>query len=92
MITHAVEIKMRAKTRAGEMLITLKPEMSKGGRPTDKPVVRSTPVLLKEIGISKHESAKYQQLAKVPEKKFEKAIETVKQQLGVLTEAAIEVA
>jgi hypothetical protein len=57
----------------------------KGGRPTEKPVHMSTQVSLKEVGITRHESAKYQQLAKVPDAKFEKALEVVKKRDGVLT-------
>lgn len=74
-----------AQRGAGEMLI----EGKKSGQIATKgqPEKCTKAVTLSDVGITRNESAKFQQLAKVPEKKFEKAIETVKQQ-GVVTEAA----
>lgn len=41
-------------------------------------------VRIPEIGITHRESSQWQQLAKVPEQKFEKAIEVIKECDGVL--------
>jgi hypothetical protein len=77
---------MRAKQRAGQMIDEGKKAgvLNKTGNPT---VTGRVP--LKDVGITKKESASYQQLAKVSEPKFEKAIETVKKRDGVLTEAVV---
>ena len=65
------EIRTRAERLAGELLVEL--EKNKGGRPTETgSSVR--PVSLKEIGVSKTDSSRWQALAKVPEAKFEKEI------------------
>jgi hypothetical protein len=67
------------------MLVASKPDMSKGGRPTDKkPVLTSVPVSLKDVGITKNESSEFQKLAAVPEKVLVKAITVVKERDGFL--------
>lgn len=87
LINNAVEIKMRAKQRAGQMVTEAKDSgqlAKQGNQPKG-----SHAVTFGEVGISKKDSHQYQQLAKVPEQKFEKAIEVVKKRDGVLTEAAL---
>lgn len=89
LVSNAVEIKMRAQSRAGAMLIEGKEtgQIATKGQPEKK---CDKPATLSEVGITRHESAKYQQLARVPEHKFEKAITIVKERDGVLTEAAVK--
>jgi hypothetical protein len=89
LINNAVEIKMRAKSRAGEMLIEGKKagQIATKGQPEKK---CDKPATLSQVGLTRKESAQYQQLAAVPEPELEKAIEVVKKRDGVLTEAAVK--
>jgi len=61
-------------------------ELAKKGQPK-KCVSTNT---LPDVGITRHESSDFQRLAVVPEKTLSKAIETVKERDGVLTEAAVK--
>ena len=73
MILWATEIKTRAERRAGEMLLTL--EKSKGTRLGGTSVVPpGNEPTLKEIGVTKNESSRWQALAKIPEPQFEDEI------------------
>jgi len=81
-VNNAVEIKLHAKQRAGQMLVEGKKagDLAKAGdnqRGTAKPSTTS-------IGITHHESSEFQKLAAVPERVLEKAITTVKERDGVL--------
>lgn len=75
LIRWATEIKTRAERKAGEMLLDL--EKAQGGRPITSskvlPVSETAPTL-KEIGVSKTDSSRWQVLAKVPEDRFEREI------------------
>ena len=89
MITNAVEIKQRAMVRAGQRLIEgKKTGQIKTQADNSKASAKAS---ISSIGLSHHESAKYQQLARVPTKDFEHAIEVVKKRDPVLTEAAVKV-
>ena len=73
MQNNCAEIKIRAERRAGELL----PDTIKEGNPQlsdDMTVVK-----LKDIGISRNQSSKYQQIATIPEDKFEEHIAAVKE-------------
>ncbi len=85
----AAEIRLRAERRLGELTAEL--EKNKGGRPEKaskkapektgndaRPVSAPTPMTLAEQGIKKQDAAKWQQIAKIPEKKFEKVIADTK--------------
>ena len=79
MQNNCAEIKIRAERRAGELL----PDTIKEGNPQlsdDMTVVK-----LKDIGISRNQSSKYQQIATIPEDKFEEHIAAVKESNGELT-------
>lgn len=85
-VNNAVEIKLHAKQRAGQML-------SEGKKAGDIKTQRDnqkacTKPSTSEIGITRNESSDWQKLAAVPEKVLEKAITIVKERDGVLTEAA----
>ncbi len=65
------EIRTRAERLAGELLADL--EKNKGAAATRSQAATASPTL-KEIGVSKSDSSRWQALAKVPEKKFEAEI------------------
>jgi ParB family chromosome partitioning protein len=80
----AVEIKLRCERKAGKFIADMKAQdlLSKGGSTTH---VNSTgnnllPVLptLKELGVEKIESQRWQRIASIPEEEFEKKITTAK--------------
>ncbi len=86
-IANAVETKLHAKQRAGQMLSEGKKtgDLKKGGDQNSP-----TKASRADIGITHNESSQWQKLASVPERKFEKAIEAVKKRDPVLTEAAVK--
>ncbi len=70
-------IRMRAERRAGELLVEMAEtgERAGGGRPEKKLCNDGTVIsTLPDLGISPHQSADWQQLAKIPEPEFEKAV------------------
>jgi len=71
MQNNAAEIKLRAERRAGEMLDGSLPH--KGGRPKRKRShhVTVSPVQLKEIGVTKMQSSRWQSIATLPKEDFE---------------------
>ena len=91
----AVEIKLRAERRAGELLA----EMKKAGilatlgdieKQRERCVDKGTSVkTLDELEIRRHDAAKWQRLANVPEDKFELAIRRIKNSTDGLTGAAL---
>jgi len=78
------EIKLRAERRAGEML----KESDKAVNQWDAGDIMSPPKL-KEIGIEKHESSRWQKIANIPEEAFEKEIIEVKESKKELTQAGM---
>ena len=82
------EIKVRAERKAGEMLAQMPKQQ--GARGTGKKVEsRWVTPLLSELGISKNQSARWQKLAAVPEKRFEQAVAAAKEVAGEVTAAAM---
>ena len=75
------ERKLRAEREAGEILRDLLPH--KGGRPA-KNGNRLIP-LLRELGITKMESSRWQRLASIPEPEFEKFLADAKRDGGEIT-------
>lgn len=67
----AAEIRLRAERRLGEL--TKEMEKPKGGRPAETGR-KSGPVSYSAQGIDKRDAAKWQQLAAIPERKFDKLI------------------
>ena len=83
------EIKLRAERRMGEMLKEM--PKSKGGEQHHKEptgnIVSPVQPTLQDMGIEKHESARYQKIADLSEEKFEEIIKETKQEEKELTEA-----
>ena len=74
LIQYATEIKVRAERRCGELLAVT--EKNTGGRPTanrSDDATGSAPTL-KDMGLTKDESSRYQQLAAMPAEHFETAV------------------
>jgi hypothetical protein len=93
LIQYATEIKVRAERRCGELLAQTEKNTgarAKGGTSAG-PVVercdrRETPTL-SDMGLTKDESSRYQQLAAMPAEHFETAVETAKATAGEVTTA-----
>jgi DNA topoisomerase VI subunit B len=74
---QAVEIQFLAMRKAGQLLIAMqKAGLRETGRPTKGAKVGTATALpkLKDYGIGRHESQRWQKLAKVPQDKFEAAL------------------
>lgn len=72
------EITVRAERRAGELL--REQEKHKGGRPTENWLHDATSLpKLKELGIEKTQSSRWQQIAKIPDEKFDEYISVMKE-------------
>jgi hypothetical protein len=69
---QAREIRLRAERRAGELLREM--GKAKGGRPTANRSHDATGLTLRQLGISRTQSSRWQQLAEVPEEEFEAAV------------------
>jgi hypothetical protein len=87
LIEWATEIKVRAERRAGEML--RETERNLGGRPPKTGDTMSPVSKLRDIGVSKKQSERWQKLAAVPEDKFEQAVAAAKDVAGEVTTAAM---
>lgn len=92
LVQFATEIKVRAERRAGEMLTQM--EKSTGsrfdGRSPEGEVRRShdaTATKLEDIGVTKVQSSRWQQLASMSEEHFETAVATAKDTAGQVTTA-----
>ena len=75
---RACEIRLRAERRAGQLLSEMEKSAGARGNPNGRgaPIVRSrdeTTQTLADLGISKNQSSKWQQLARVPDQQFEAA-------------------
>jgi hypothetical protein len=73
---EAAEIRLRAERKAGQVLI----EMGERGERTDrghntKLELRNATPTLADLGVTKTQSHRWQEIAKVPERVFEKYIE-----------------
>lgn len=87
LIQYATEIKVRAERRCGELLA--RTEKHEGGRPTvnrSNDATGSVPTLA-QMGLTKDESSRYQQLAAMPAEHFETAVATAKATAGEVTTA-----
>ncbi len=94
---HAAEIKIRAERRAGELLKSMdKNTGTKGqligpgiiGGNTTLPPIKPPP--LDDLGISKMQSSRWQQIAEIPEPEFEKLMEETKAAADELTSALFQ--
>lgn len=88
LIQYATEIKVRAERRCGELLArTEKNTGAKGAGPIAvERYDRNTPTLA-QMGLTKDESSRYQQLAAMPADHFETAVATAKATAGEVTTA-----
>ena len=88
LIQYATDIKVRAERRCGELLRTS--EKNTGARGVGPIAVerydRDAPTLA-DMGITKDESSRYQQLAAMPAEHFETAVATAKATAGEVTTA-----
>lgn len=87
LIQYATEIKVRAERRCGELLS--RTERAPAGRPAANLSDRATdsPPTLTEMGLTRDESSRYQQLAAMPDEHFETAVATAKATAGEVTTA-----
>ncbi len=83
MQNRAAEVKLRAERRAGELLATLK--LAGGDRRSEN----SSGPTLEELGISKHQSSRWQREAAVPDEVFERLVQETNSQAQELTTAAL---
>jgi hypothetical protein len=71
----ACEIRLRAERKAGELLKRMEANGERQGRGGDRRSESKSPAgTLNDLGISKKQSAKWQQLADIPEADFEAAL------------------
>lgn len=87
-VNLAASARLWAERRAGELLIVSREngERAVGGEILRDP--ESHVATLDDLGISKHESSRYQQLAEIPQPEFEQAIEQAIEQ-GKVSAAAV---
>ena len=78
---QAAELKIRAERKAGKLLAKMK---LRGG---DR--AKSQSATLKKLGIDKHQSSRWQQIAAVPESKFEEWVGQSREQQSELTTASL---
>jgi hypothetical protein len=85
---RAAEMKLRAERKAGEMLSVMsKNEGSKNKGKSGGDIV--SPPKIEELGVTKKQSSRWQDEAKVPEDKFEAWIESTVEQGEELTQAGL---
>lgn len=93
LIQYATEIKVRAERRCGELLrVTAergeRATQIRGGANIATASNDSTPLsTLADMGLTRDESSRYQQLAAMPEEHFETAVATAKNSAGEVTTA-----
>lgn len=90
LIQFATEIKVRAERRCGEMLATTEKNRGAAGIGSNQHEVRShasTAPTLADMGLTRDESSRYQQLAAMPADHFETAVATAKATAGEVTTA-----
>lgn len=86
LVQYATEIKVRAERKAGELLA--KAEKRSAGRPGNRSNgTTNLPPTLADMGITKDQSSRWQQVASIPEEHFEAAVEMAKNSAGEVTTA-----
>ncbi len=91
LIQYATEIKVRAERRCGELLRDT--ERNKGATVKGRMAVErhdTHNATLSDIGLTRDESSRYQQLAAMPDDHFETAVATAKATAGEVTPQAFE--
>ncbi|MFA7291861.1 MAG: hypothetical protein WC023_06390 [Rhodocyclaceae bacterium] len=92
LIEKATEIRVRAQRKAGEMLTKaaeqgMRATKESHGRGGQVAACDQTPPTLADIGLTKSQSSRYQQLAAMPDEHFETAVATAKATAGEVTTA-----
>jgi hypothetical protein len=88
LIEKATEIRVRAQRKAGEMLRQAAEQGHRATGSTGNPELQvSKPATLQQIGITRDQSSRYQQLAAMPDEHFETAVATAKATAGEVTTA-----
>lgn len=86
LIQYATDIKVRAERRCGE--ITSVMDTSQGRRATlSEPATKSKTEALADVGLTRQEAHRYEQLAAMPADHFETAVATAKANAGQVTTA-----
>lgn len=84
MQNHAAEVKLRAERRAGELLSRM--QLVGGDRRSQRPSDGTT---LNDLGITKHQSSRWQREAAVPEQAFEHLLRETRDSQQELTTVAL---
>lgn len=88
LIEKATEIRVRAQRKAGEMLNKAAEAGLRATRDAGRPSKdASHAATLSEIGLTRSQSSRYQQLASMPDEHFETAVATAKATAGEVTTA-----
>ncbi len=88
LIAWATEIRVRAERRCGEM--TSQITTAQGRRTTSsQDATKSKEEQLADVGLTKQQASKYEQLAAIPEAKFDRVVDEVKDAVGEVTTAAV---
>jgi hypothetical protein len=91
LLSDAIEIRMRAEIRAGEMLREMKERGERdSGKGNRNPTLKSQTVTpkLSDLGVSKMQSSRWQKLAALPRPDQEHRIKNAKEATGVAIEKA----
>jgi N6-adenosine-specific RNA methylase IME4 len=84
----AAEIHLRAQRKAGEMLASM--EKNKGGRPDETGnIVLPVSPSLKDLGIDKMQSSRWQRIASLSEDEFEAHLDDIRQSNREITTASV---
>lgn len=87
LIQYATEIKVRAERRCGELLARTEKQHGGHAMKARSNDATEVPPTLAQMGLTKDESSRYQQLAAMPSDHFETAVATAKATAGEVTTA-----
>lgn len=87
LIQYATEIKVRAERRCGELLSRTEKQHGGHAMKARSNDATEVPPTLAQMGLTKDESSRYQQLAAMPAEHFETAVATAKATAGEVTTA-----
>lgn len=90
LIDHATEIRLRAERRAGEILVVMAKSGERAKRGEAKKKTKAT-FKLGDLGVTKHQSQRWQRIAAVPEREFERNVTKAKALAVASVEGAKEV-
>jgi hypothetical protein len=85
LVQYATEIKVRAERKAGELLRQAAEKRERADR--GKPSEMSKATTLSDMGITRDQSSRWQQVASIPDEHFEAAVEMAKNSAGEVTTA-----